>query len=48
MPSTIADEKQTNPFMVLPLRAGDEALAITIMGELRERKNNFKRPAVNL
>lgn len=45
VPSTVGEEKRFNPFMHLPSLAPNEAAAIQLMAELREKKNNFKKVA---
>jgi hydroxyacylglutathione hydrolase len=41
VPSTVAEEKATNPFLVYPLREKDFAAQATKFGELRRAKDRF-------
>jgi hydroxyacylglutathione hydrolase len=41
VPSTVAEEKATNPFLVYPLREGDFASQAAKFGELRRAKDQF-------
>ena len=41
VPSTVAEEKATNPFLVYPLRENDFAAQAAKFGELRRAKDNF-------
>ncbi|WP_349322105.1 hydroxyacylglutathione hydrolase C-terminal domain-containing protein [Asticcacaulis sp. MM231] len=41
VPSTVAEEKATNPFLVYPLREKDFAAQAAKFGELRKAKDRF-------
>jgi hydroxyacylglutathione hydrolase len=41
VPSTVAEEKATNPFLVYPLRESDFAAQTAKFGELRRAKDQF-------
>jgi hydroxyacylglutathione hydrolase len=41
VPSTVAEEKATNPFLVYPLRESDFAAQAAKFGELRRAKDQF-------